>query len=54
MKFQSLTERIDTNKPTGRAPWRTMVVIADFQRWMFAEHMRVGLKAAHCGALFPY
>ena len=46
IKFSSLTEAIDTETPTGRAMWQMIVVLAELERSLIAEHTRAGLKAA--------
>ena len=46
VKFHSLTEAIDTATPTGRAMWRMIGVLADFERSLISERTRAGVKAA--------
>jgi len=53
IKFQSLTEHIDTETPTGRAMWQMIGVLAELERSMIAERTRAGVKAAqHRGVKF--
>ena len=46
IKFQSLTEAIDTATPTGRAMWQMIGVLAELERSLIAERTRAGVKAA--------
>jgi DNA invertase Pin-like site-specific DNA recombinase len=46
VKFQSLTEAIDTETPTGRAMWQLVGVLADLERSLIAERTRAGVKEA--------
>ena len=46
IKFQSLTESIDTATPTGRAMWQMIGVLAELERSLIAERTRAGVKAA--------
>ena len=46
VKFQSLTEAIDTETPTGRAMWQMIGVLAELERSLIAERTRAGVKAA--------
>lgn len=44
--FQSLTEAIDTETPTGRAMWQMIGVLAELERGLIIERTRAGVKAA--------
>lgn len=46
VKFQSLTEAIDTATPTGRAMWQMIGVLAELERSLISERTRAGVKAA--------
>jgi DNA invertase Pin-like site-specific DNA recombinase len=46
VRFQSLTESIDTETPTGRAMWQMIGVLAELERSLIAERTRAGVKAA--------
>jgi DNA invertase Pin-like site-specific DNA recombinase len=46
VRFQSLTEAIDTETPTGRAMWQMIGVLAELERSLIAERTRAGVKAA--------
>ena len=46
IKFQSLTEAIDTATPTGRAMWQMIGVLAELERSLIAERTRAGVKQA--------
>jgi DNA invertase Pin-like site-specific DNA recombinase len=46
VKFQSLTEAIDTSTPTGRAMWQMIGVLAELERSLISERTRAGVKAA--------
>jgi DNA invertase Pin-like site-specific DNA recombinase len=46
VRFQSLTEAIDTQTPTGRAMWQMIGVLAELERSLIAERTRAGVKAA--------
>src|ERR1022692_1254770 len=46
VKFQSLTEAIDTTTPTGRAMWQMIGVLAELERSLISERTRAGVKAA--------
>ena len=46
VKFQSLTETIDTATPTGRAMWQMIGVLAELERSLICERARAGVKAA--------
>jgi DNA invertase Pin-like site-specific DNA recombinase len=44
VKFQSLTEAIETGTPTGRAMWQ--MIGAELERSLISERTRTGVKAA--------
>lgn len=46
VKFQSLTESIDTTTPTGRAMWQMIGVLAELERSLIAERTKAGVAAA--------
>jgi DNA invertase Pin-like site-specific DNA recombinase len=46
VKFQSLTEAIDTETSTGRAMWQMIGVLAELERSLISERTRAGVKAA--------
>ena len=46
IKFQSLTEHIDSETPTGRAMWQMIGVMAELERGNITERTRAGVKAA--------
>jgi DNA invertase Pin-like site-specific DNA recombinase len=46
IRFQSLTESIDTETATGRAMWQMIGVLAELERSMIAERTKAGMKAA--------
>jgi DNA invertase Pin-like site-specific DNA recombinase len=46
IKFQSLTEAIDTETPTGRAMWQMIGVLAELERSLIGERTLAGAKAA--------
>jgi DNA invertase Pin-like site-specific DNA recombinase len=46
VRFQSITEAIDTETPTGRAMWQMIGVLAELERSMIGERTRAGVKAA--------
>jgi DNA invertase Pin-like site-specific DNA recombinase len=46
VKFQSLTEVIDTGTPAGRALWQMVGVLAELERSMIVERTQAGVKAA--------
>jgi DNA invertase Pin-like site-specific DNA recombinase len=53
VKFQSVTEQIDTETPTGRAMWQMIGVLAELERSLISERTRAGVKAAqHRGVKF--
>src|SRR5262249_31377902 len=53
IRFQSLTEAIDTETPTGRAMWRMIGVLAELERSMIIERTRAGMKAARARGIPP-
>lgn len=46
IKFQSLTEHIDTETAPGRAMWQMIGVLAELERSLITERTRAGVKAA--------
>jgi DNA invertase Pin-like site-specific DNA recombinase len=46
VKFQSLTEAVDTATPTGRAMWQMLGILAELERNMIAERTAAGRAAA--------
>ena len=46
VKFQSLTEGIDTATPAGRAMWQMIGTLAELERSLISERTRAGVKAA--------
>jgi len=46
VRFQSLTEAIDTTTATGRAMWQMIGILAELERSMITERTRAGVKAA--------
>ena len=46
VRFQSLTEAIDTETPTGRAMWQMIGVLAELERSLITERTRAGVKSA--------
>jgi DNA invertase Pin-like site-specific DNA recombinase len=46
VRFQSLTEAIDTETPTGRAMWQMIGVLAELERSLIVERTRAGMQAA--------
>ena len=46
VRFQSLTEAIDTESPTGRAMWQMIGVLAELERSLITERTRAGVQAA--------
>ena len=53
IRFQSLTEAIDTETPTGRAMWQMIGVLAELERSMIIERTRAGMKAARVRGIRP-
>jgi DNA invertase Pin-like site-specific DNA recombinase len=46
INFESLTERIETNSPTGRLVFHVFAALAEFERNLIRERTFAGLKAA--------
>jgi DNA invertase Pin-like site-specific DNA recombinase len=46
VSFQSITEAIDTETPTGRAMWQLVGVLAELERSLITERTRAGVKEA--------
>jgi len=46
IRFQSLTEAIDTKTPTGRAMLHMVAMLAELERGLISERTRAGVKAA--------
>jgi DNA invertase Pin-like site-specific DNA recombinase len=46
IKFQSLTEAIDTATPTGRAMWQMIGVLAELERSLIVERTGAGVREA--------
>jgi len=46
VRFQSITEAIDTDTATGSAMWQLIGVLAHLERSLVAERTRAGVKAA--------
>ena len=46
VKFQSLTEAIDTTTPTARAMWQMIGVLAELERSLIIERIQAGMKEA--------
>jgi DNA invertase Pin-like site-specific DNA recombinase len=46
VRFQSITEAIDTETPTGRAMLHMVVLLAELERGLITERTRAGIKAA--------
>lgn len=46
IKFQSLTEAIDTATPTGRAMWQMIGVLAELERSLIVERTQAGMAEA--------
>lgn len=46
VRFQSLTEAIDTQTPIGRAMLHMVALLAELERGLIAERTRAGMKAA--------
>lgn len=44
--FQSLTEAVDTDTPTGRAMWQMIGILAELERSLIQERTRAGREAA--------
>src|SRR2546429_5914085 len=46
IRFQSITEAIDTVTPTGRAMLHMVALLAELERGLITERTRAGIKAA--------
>jgi DNA invertase Pin-like site-specific DNA recombinase len=46
VKFQSLTEAIDTTTPTGRVMWQMIGMMAEYEHSLISERTREGVKHA--------
>src|SRR5580658_1775938 len=46
VKFQSITEAIDTTTPTGRAMWQMIGVLAEIERSLIVERTQAGMTEA--------
>src|SRR5205823_11343600 len=46
VRFQSITEAIDTETPTGRAMLHMVALLAELERGLITERTRAGVKAA--------
>jgi DNA invertase Pin-like site-specific DNA recombinase len=46
VRFQSITEAIDTETPTGRAMLHMVALLAELERGLITERTRAGMKAA--------
>lgn len=46
IQFQSLTESIDTQTPTGRAMWQMIGILAELERSLIQERTQAGRAAA--------
>jgi DNA invertase Pin-like site-specific DNA recombinase len=46
VRFQSVTESIDSDTPTGRAMWQMIGILAELERSIIAERTRAGIEAA--------
>jgi DNA invertase Pin-like site-specific DNA recombinase len=46
VRFQSITEAIDTETPTGRAMLHMVALLAELERGLITERTRAGIKAA--------
>jgi DNA invertase Pin-like site-specific DNA recombinase len=46
IRFQSLTEAVDTQPPTGRAMWQMIGLLAELGRSLITERTRAGVQAA--------
>jgi DNA invertase Pin-like site-specific DNA recombinase len=53
IRFQSLTEAIDTETPTGRAMWQMIGVLAELERSLIIERTRAGMQAARARGVKP-
>jgi DNA invertase Pin-like site-specific DNA recombinase len=46
IKFQSITEAIDTETPTGRVMWQMIGMMAEYEHSLISERTRAGVKDA--------
>jgi len=46
VRFKSLTESIDTDRPTGRAMWQMVGVLAELEKSLIRERTKAGREAA--------
>jgi len=53
VRFQSLTEAIDTETPAGRVMWQMIGMMAEFERSLIVERTRAGMKAARARGVKP-
>jgi DNA invertase Pin-like site-specific DNA recombinase len=53
IRFQSLTEAIDTDTPTGRAMWQMIALLAELERSLIIERTRAGMQAARARGIRP-
>jgi DNA invertase Pin-like site-specific DNA recombinase len=53
IRFQSLTEAIDTETLTGRAMWQLIGVLAELERSLIGERTRAGMQAARARGVRP-
>jgi DNA invertase Pin-like site-specific DNA recombinase len=53
IRFQSLTEAIDTDTPTGRAMWQMIALLAELERSLIIERTRAGMQAARKRGIRP-
>jgi DNA invertase Pin-like site-specific DNA recombinase len=53
IRFQSLSEAIDTETPTGRAMWQLIGVFAELERSIIIERTRAGMLAARKRGIRP-
>jgi DNA invertase Pin-like site-specific DNA recombinase len=51
--FQSLTEAIDTETPTGRAMWQMIGYLAELERSLIVERTRAGMQAGRARGIRP-
>ncbi len=51
--FQSLTEAIDTETPTGRAMWQVIGVLAELERSLITDRTSAGMQAARARGVKP-
>lgn len=53
VRFQSLTDAIDTETPTGRAMWQMIALLAELERSLIIERTRAGMQAAKARGVRP-